>query len=133
MIIHKDLNNTKEDYIIISKSDIEDLGKKTLKEVYITLNIDRSYLKDKELITKIKKEKDKLYNYLINCIINTDIIEDETKKSYYLEKKIENKSFDIDIIFEALSRLNLTWDMGEDAYCQNEKFLNFYNLFNHYI
>ena len=133
MIIHKDLNNTKKDYIIISKSDIEDLGKKTLKEIYITLNIDRSYSKDKELITKIKKEKDKLYNYLINCIINTDIIEDETKKSYYLEKKIENKSFDIDIIFEALSRLNLTWDMGEDAYCQNEKFLNFYNLFNHYI
>ena len=133
MIIYKDLNNKKEDYIIIKKSDIEDLGKKTLKEVYITLNIDRSFSKDKELITEIKKEKDKLDNYLINFIINTDNIEDETKKSYYLEKKIENESFDIDIIFEALSRLNLTWDMDEDAYCLNEKFLNIYNFFHNYI
>ena len=130
MIIYKDLFDKKEDYIIITKSDVENLGKKTLKDVYNILNIDWSDLYNKELITEIKKERDKLDNYLINSIINSDNI--ENKKSY-IKKKIENKSFHIDIIFNALSVLNLTWDMNEDAYCQNKEFLNIYNIFNHYI
>ena len=163
MLIYEDLKNIKEDYLIITKSDVENLGKKTLKDVYKILNIDWSDLYIEELITKIKEEKDKLDEYLINSIyhikkfkkakyfdnkFNTDNIEDlieyesknviksviydETKKSYYIkeiEKKIENESFDIDLIFEVLSKINLTWEMDEDAFCQKKAFLNIYDVF----
>ena len=159
MLIYEDLKNIKEDYLIITKSDVENLGKKTLKDVYETLNIDWSDIYNKELVTKIKAEKDKLNTYLINSIypkkkskkakyfnskFNTDNIEDliednieyeikdESEKSYYLKlinEKIENNSFDIDLIFEVLSEINLTWDMKEDTFCQKKAFLNIYDVF----
>ena len=165
MIVYKDLNDIKEDFIIITKSNLENLGKKTIKKVYEILNFcdDDFYLG--EIRKKLKKEKDKLDNFLINHIffnIKTKVkyfnpkteckiyfeIDDNFKtdknesdiypafndnlKKFYLEKikeKIENESLDIDLIFEALSKIELIWDMNEDTYCERKAFLNIYKVF----
>ena len=159
MLVYKDLKNIKEDYIIITKSNVENLGKKTMKKVYEILNTDWSDLFIEEVNKKIKKEKDKLDKYLINSIFlkdkkkvkyfhfefktdkNEDEIYDEiydeinyNLKKCYLEKiknKIENESLDIDLIFEALSKIELIWEIDEDTYCERKAFLNIYTVFYH--
>ena len=86
MIVYKDLNGIKEDYIIITKSDVENLGKKTLKDVYEILNIDLSDLFNDELIEKIKKENDKFYRYLKLYLKNEKKVKYDKKVKYFKSK-----------------------------------------------
>ena len=132
-------NQTEEELIIIKKSDVENLGKKLMKEVY-------EFLNDEYILSfeKMKKEKDKLEKNLIDFYFNIKKIkyfpyfkkdENEEKiKKFHLRKieiKIEDESLDIDLIFKVLDNLELEFEIDEDLYCKNKAFLNIYKVFTH--
>ena len=136
-----------EEHIIIKKSDVENLGKKLMKEVY-------EFLHDEYILSfeEMKKEKDKREKYLINFYFKKDKkkvkyfpsnfkkdeIEDEIKdeiKEKYLEiikNKIEDESLDIDLIFKVLDIIELKFEIYEDLYCKNKAFLYIYSVFYYY-
>ena len=113
--------------LIIRKKDIENLGRKLMKEVY-------KFLHDEYILTfeEMKVEKDKLKKYLIKFYLK---MYDESKyksdyeskyESYYkskyenylkeIECKIEDESLDIDLIFEVLNRIELEMEINEDLF-----------------
>ena len=127
--------------IIIRKSDVENLGRKLIKEVY-------KFLHDEYILTfkEMKVEKDKQEKYLIKFYFkNYDYIfvnngylkeiEDESKYEEYLkeiENKIKNESLDIDYIFKVLDLINLKMEIDEDLFCKKKAFSYIYCVFNFY-
>ena len=152
MFTYKDFEILKEEeeFIILKKSDIENLGKKLMKEVYEHLNDDYvGYLE--EIKIKIKKEKDELLKSLIKFYIQKDKkkikyfnykIEDEIedknldkiKESYQgvIKNYIKNEVIDVDVIYKVLSKINLIYEMDEDLSGKKEAFLNIYKVFYNY-
>ena len=127
--------------LIIRKKDLENLGRKLMKEVY-------KFLHDKYILTfeEMKVEKDKLEKYLIKFYFkNYDYIfvnngylkeiEDESKYEEYLkeiENKIKNESLDIDYIFKVLDLINLEMEIDEDLFCKKKASSYIYCVFNFY-
>ena len=118
--------------IIIKKKDLENLGRKLMKEVY-------KFLHDEYILTfeEMKVEKDKIEKYLVTFYLRkihkidhfifekskyekyNKELEDESKYKEYLkeiENKIEDESLNIDIIFEVLDLINLEFEIDEDLF-----------------
>ena len=119
--------------IIIRKKDLENLGKKVMKEVY-------EFLHDEYILTfeDMKVEKDKLEKYLVQFylrnIFNKEI-EDEIKYKEYLkeiENKIKDESLDINLIFKVLNLIKVCSELDEDLYCKKKAFSYIYLVFDHY-
>ena len=131
--------NIKEEFIIIKKSDIENLGKKLMKEVYEHLHDDFTLC-----FKGMKEEKDKLEKYLIKFYIKKDKkkikyfpyeiedkIEDknldEIKESYQgvLKSIIEDEVIDVDVIFKVLENITLCFEIDEDLFCKKKHLIIF--------
>ena len=111
--------------LIIRKSDIENLGRKLMKEVY-------KFLHDEYILSfeEMKVEKDKIEEYLVkfyftnfNYILcpeeNIKKIEDESKYKEYLKEiecKIEDEILNIDYIFKILNLIELHPEIDEDLF-----------------
>ena len=101
-----------EDFLLLNKKDLENLGRKLMKEVYEFLH-DEHILSFKEM----KVEKDKLEKYLIkfyfeiidksiyeNCIKDKRIHENCIKA---IKKRIKDENLDIELIFDVLDKIEL--------------------------
>ena len=127
--------------IIIRKKDLENLGRKLMKEVY-------KFLHDDYILTfeEMKVEKDKIEKYLVNFYLRNihkidhflfekskyenfiKELEDESKYKEYLKEiknKIEDESLDIDLIFEVLDRIELEFEIDEDLFVKKKHFYIF--------
>ena len=127
--------------IIIRKKDLENLGRKLMKEVY-------KFLHDDYILTfeEMKVEKDKIEKYLVKFYFknfkfslineyNLKEIEDETKYEKYLkeiEDKIEDESLDINFIFKVLDLIKLDFEIDEDLFSKKKAFEYIYLVFDHY-
>ena len=109
--------------LIIKKSDVENLGRKLMKEVYVFFNRNYDYVIPCE---DIKIEKDKFLKYLTNFIY-FDKNENFFKK---VEIKIEDESLNIDLIFEILDKIKVDIELDEDLHFKKKAFLNIYSVFD---
>ena len=132
--------------LVIRETDIVNLGRKTMKEVY-------KFLHDDYILTafiEMEEEKEKLENNLFNNFlrmiynINSD---DYTERQYeeysknldnksnyniILKKmisKIEDESLDIEIIYKILEKINLEFEIDEDLFVKKKAFIYFYTIF----
>ena len=135
--------------LVIRKKDIENLGRKTIKEVYEFLN-DEYFLKTfEELKLEQKRLEISLVNSYLRMIYKIDEIprdeekfdkyikeiEDESKYDKYLKElvaKIKDESLDIKIIYHVLDRIKLKFDIYEDLYVKNKAFIYFYSIYYFY-
>ena len=134
--------------LVIRKKDIENFGRKIMKEVYKFLNDD--YILTFE---EMKVEKNKLEKYLVNfylrMIYEIDVfkfekdkydnyikeLEDESKYNNYLKElvaKIKDESLDINLIFDVLDRIKLDFEIDEDIYDKKKAFIYFYSVYEFY-
>ena len=134
--------------LVIRKKDIENFGRKIMKEVYEFLNDD--YILTFE---EMKVEKNKLEKYLVNfylrMIYEIDVfkfekdkydnyikeLEDESKYNNYLKElvaKIKDESLDIKLIFDVLDRIKLDFEIDEDIYDKKKAFIYFYSVYEFY-
>ena len=109
--------------IIIKKKDLENLGRKLMKEIY-------KFLHDEYILTfeEMKVEKDKLEKYLLKFYFK---MFDESKYEKHLkeiEDKIEDESLDIDLIFEVLDRIELEFEIDEDLYDKKSIFIYLFSI-----
>ena len=97
--------------ITIRKKDIENLGRKLMKEVY-------KFLHDDYILTfeEMKVEKDKIEKYLLKFfkIHNFSLLKEYKLKE--IEDKIENESLNIDLIFRVLILIKLDFEIDEDLF-----------------
>ena len=136
--------------LVIRKKDIENLGKKTMKEVY-------KFLYDDNILIEMEKEKEKLNNSLFKCFLKmiynisditySDDSNDYTESQYeeyikHLDKKsnynivlnkmiskIEDESLDIEIIYKILEEINLDFETDEDLFVKKKAFIYFYTIY----
>ena len=134
--------------LVIRKKDIENFGRKIMKEVYEFLNDD--YILTFE---EMKVEKNKLEKYLVNfylrMIYEIDVfkfekdkydnynkeLEDKIKYDNYLKElvaKIEDESLDIKLIFDVLDRIKLEFEIDEDLYDKKKAFIYIYSVYEFY-
>ena len=135
--------------LVIRKKDIENLGRKTMKEVYEFLNDDYILTTFEEM----KLEKERLKKNLVNkylCMYNnidsfrysekeyenyTKDLNDKSKYDSILKKmlsKIEDESLDIKIIYEVLDSLNLEFEIDEDLFDKKKAFIYIYSVYYFY-
>ena len=135
--------------LVIRKKDIENLGRKTMKEVYEFLNEDYFLTTFEELKVEQKKLKEYLVNLYLRMIYKVDEIhrdeekfdkyikeiEDESKYDKYLKElvaKIEDESLDISLIYEVLKSIKLDFEINEDLFVKNKAFIYFYSIYYFY-
>ena len=134
--------------LVIRKKDIENLGRKVMKEVY-------EFLHDDYILTfeEMKVEKDKLERYLVNFYLRmihkisvfifekdkydnyNKELKDESKYKNYLKElvaKIEDESLDINLIFEVLDRIKLDFVLDEDLFDKKKAFIYIYSVYEFY-
>ena len=123
--------------LIIKKKDLENLGRKLMKEVY-------EFLHDEHILSfeEMKVEKDKLEKYLIKFyfeMIDESIYENCLKdKSKYqncikaIKKRIEDENLEISLIFEVLDRIKLEFEIDEDLFDKKRAFKYIYLVFEIY-
>ena len=109
--------------LIIRKKDIENLGRKLMKEVY-------KFLHDEYILTfeEMRVEKDNLKKYLLKFYFK---MFDESKYEKHLkeiEDKIEDESLDIDLIFKVLDIIKLEFEIDEDIYMKKKHFYTFFSI-----
>ena len=129
--------------VIIRKKDLENLGRKLMKEVY-------KFLHDEYILTfeEMKVEKDKLEKYLVICNFdnyNFTITQKETswkiehekfdeskheEELKKIEKRIEDESLNLDVIFKVLNHLKLEMEIDEDLYFKTKGFINLFKVFD---
>ena len=149
MTYHSSDESLNLEEITIKKKDIENFGKKVMKEVYEFLH-DKSTLSFEEM----KVEKDKLEKYLVHFyfefIYNKNFLlldifnyekllknttEDKIKYEEYLKEiksKIEDESLDIDLIFNVLDKIKLDMNMDIEIYIRKKAFIYNYLVFDLY-
>ena len=140
--------------LVIRKKDIENLGRKTMKEVYEFLNDDYILKTFEEMKVEQKKLKEYLVNSYLRMIYKFDVnnydkeleydnylkelvakIEDKSKHNNYLKElvaKIEDESLDISLIYEVLKRIKLDFEINEDLFVKNKAFIYFYSIYYFY-
>ena len=144
--------------LVIRKKDIENLGRKTMKEVYKFLHDDYFLTTFEEMKVEQKKLKEYLVNSYLRMIYKFDVnnynkelayeskydnylkelvakIEDESKHDNYLKElvaKIEDESLDISLIYEVLKRIKLDFEINEDLFVKNKAFKYFYSIYYFY-
>ena len=129
--------------VIFRKKDLENLGRKLMKEVY-------KFLHDEYILSfeEMKLEKGNLEKNLV--IFNFQSVnystvqkgnswsltyedfdkskhEEELKK---IEDQIENESLDINLIFKVLNNLKLDMEIDEDLYFKTLGFINIFKVFD---
>ena len=121
--------------LVIRKKDIENLGRKVMKEVY-------KFLHEKNILSieEMKLQKYKLEKYLIDFYFNfidENIYENcqKDKIKYQnclkaIEKRIENENLDIDFIFNVLNKIKLEMELDEDLYFEKKGFINIYSVYD---
>ena len=124
--------------IIIRKKDLENFGKKLMKEVY-------KFLHDEYILSfeEMKVEKDKIEKYLIKFYLTNlmfdenkykkyqEVIEDEIKYKKYLkeiEDKIEEESLDIHLIFKVLDIIELEFEIDEDLFDKKSIYIYLFSI-----
>ena len=144
--------------LVIRKKDIENLGRKTMKEVYKFLHDDYILTTFEEMKVEQKKLKEYLVNSYLRMIYKFDVnnynkelayeskydnylkelvakIEDESKHDNYLKElvaKIEDESLDISLIYEVLKSIKLDFEINEDLFVKNKAFIYFYSIYYFY-
>ena len=121
--------------VIIRKKDLENLGRKLMKEVY-------KFLHDEYILSfeEMKLEKDKLeknlvvfkfqsFNFTTTQKGNTLRIELE-KEFKRIENEIKNESLDINLIFKVLNHLELDMKIDEDLYFKTKGFIHIFKVFD---
>ena len=106
--------------LIIRKKDLENLGRKLMKEVY-------KFLHDEYILSfeEMKVEKDKLEKYLLKFYFK---MFDESEYEKYLkeiEDRIEDESLDINLIFKVLDIIELEFEIDEDLFDKKKHFYIF--------
>ena len=135
--------------LVIRKKDIENLGRKTMKEVYEFLNDDYILSTFEEM----KVEKERLEKNIVDKYLQmiyeismfnfdkdkydkyTNELNDESKYKSSLKKivsKIEDESLDIKIIYEVLDSLNLEFEIDEDLFDKKKAFIYIYSVYYFY-
>ena len=129
--------------VIIRKKDLENLGRKLMKEVY-------KFLHDEYILSfeEMKVEKENLKKNLV--VFNFEsfnfttvqkenswsITYEDFDKSKHeeelknIEDKIENESLDINLIFKVLNRLELDMEIDEDLFFKKNAFINIFKVFD---
>ena len=110
--------------IIICKKDIENLGRKLLKEVQLYFNNDFDYVIPCE---DLKIEQEKFFKYL-NNFSYYDINENCLKK-VEIKSKIDDENLNIDIIFNFLNEIKIDDEIDGDLFYKKKAFLNIYSVF----
>ena len=150
--VKQEIKEIKEDCLLITKTHIDKLAQKALSEVYeyLTLEDEDEENTEKEFLKKLKKTRKKLKNGLIVLVkgekknkvkftydddekLEIDSME-ESLIDFYLsevEKRIRNKSFDTDSIYEVLDSIEFDFEMEEDAFFKRILFLQLYDLFHY--
>ena len=125
--------------VIIRKKDLENLGRKLMKEVY-------KFLHDEYILSfeEMKVEKEKLEKCLVAFKFRSDNYTIEKKENSWsikhedfneskheeelknIEDKIENESLDINLIFKVLNRLELDMEIDEDLFFKTNAFINIF-------
>ena len=140
--------------LVIRKKDIENLGRKTMKEVYKFLHDDYILTTFEEMKVEQKKLKEYLVNSYLRMIYKFDVnnydkelaydnylkelvakIEDKSKHDNYLKElvaKIEDESLDISLIYEVLKSIKLDFEINEDLFVKNKAFIYFYSIYYFY-
>ena len=132
--------------LVIRKKDIENLGRKTMKEVYEFLNDD--YILTAFNIMEEEKEKlnNSLFDYFLRMIYNIDS-DDYTEDQYEeytknlnsksnfniiikkMISKIKDESLDIEIIYNILEEIKLEFEIDEDLFVKKKAFIYFYTIY----
>ena len=132
--------------LVIRKKDIENLGRKTIKEVYEFLNDD--YILTAFNIMEEEKEKlnNSLFDYFLRMIYNIDS-DDYTEDQYEeytknlnsksnfniiikkMISKIKDESLDIEIIYNILEEIKLEFEIDEDLFVKTKAFKYFYTIY----
>ena len=140
--------------LVIRKKDIENLGRKTMKEVYEFLNDDYILSTFEEMKVQQKKLEEYLVTSYLRMIYKFDLnnhdkeleydnylkdtkakIEDKSKYDNYLKElvaKIEDESLDISLIYEVLKSIKLDFEINEDLFVKNKAFIYFYSIYYFY-
>ena len=134
--------------LVIRKKDIENLGRKTMKEVYEFLNDDYILKTFEEMKVEQKKLKEYLVDRYISSLYNFDNDKDESKYREYLKEiedeskydkylkdliaKIEDESLDIEIIYNVLESIKLIFEIDEDLFVDKKAFIYFYTVYYFY-
>ena len=127
--------------ITIKKKDLENLGRKLMKEVY-------KFLHDEYILSfeEMKVEKNELEKYLIKFYFNRSTIYNMIDESEYeskyeieyekylkeIEDRIEDESLNIKLIFEVLDRIKLEFEINEDLFVKKKAFEYLYLVFEVY-
>ena len=135
--------------LVIRKKDIENLGRKLMKEVYEFLNDDYILTTFEEMKVEQKKLEKYLVNFYLRMIYKIDVfkydkekfdkytkeLEDESKYDNYLKElvaKIEDESLDIKLIFDVLKRIKLDFEIDEDLFDKKKAFIYIYSVYEFY-
>ena len=134
--------------LVIRKKDIENFGRKLMKEVYKFLHDDYILSFEEMKVEKERLEKnlvkEYLYMYYKISMFNfdkdkydkyTNELNDESKYKSSLKKivsKIEDESLDIKIIYEVLDSLNLEFEINEDLFDKKKAFIYIYSVYYFY-
>ena len=140
--------------LVIRKKDIENLGRKTMKEVYEFLNDDYILSTFEEMKVQQKKLEEYLVTSYLRMIYKFDLnnhdkeleydnylkdtkakIEDKSKYDNYLKElvaKIEDESLDISLIYDVLKCIELEFEIDEDLFVKNKAFIYFYSIYYFY-
>ena len=135
--------------LVIRKKDIENFGRKIMKEVYEFLNDDYILTTFEEMTVEKKRLKKNLVNKYLCMYYNIDSfryskkeyenytkdLNDKSKYDSILKKmlsKIEDESLDIKIIYEVLDSLNLEFEIDEDLFDKKKAFIYIYSVYYFY-
>ena len=134
--------------LVIRKKDIENFGRKLMKEVYKFLHDDYILSFEEMKVEKERLEKnlvkEYLYMYYKISMFNfdkdkydkyTNELNDESKYKSSLKKivsKIEDESLDISLIYDVLKCIELEFEIDEDLFVKNKAFIYFYTVYYFY-
>ena len=132
--------------VVILKTDLEELGKKLMLEIY--KHVHDEYMLNFE---KVKKEKDYYEKNLVDKFLNFHEDKEKDYKDLYfgdkryeeivkmqhkdllekIEDEIKNKTLNVEIIYRVLDGLKLDHDLNEDLYYMKRAFINLYNAYHY--
>ena len=130
--------------VIISKKDVERLGKELVKEIY-------EFLHDEYILSTFEEMKEEQKKFLRGLVLNKfeslnhTVVQKENSWSIKYEEfdenkfedelkcvkdEIKNESLDTNLIFKTLNSLNLDMEIDEDLYFKTHAFINIFKVFD---
>ena len=133
--------------VIISKKNLDNFGKKLMKEVYEYLHDDYFLTFDevkserkkwnKNLVIKFKdfyEDRQFKFDCLYFNLISYEDLNNMSDKDLLkkIEDQIKNKNIDLEIIFYILDNLKFDPDLNEDIYYNHKAFISSFNTYHYY-